>query len=399
MRGPYLLELKESEELLMMYEKIGCDPGGSRIMLSKAKIYPLLIKDLKSPAANILKQHMLSLGGEAVVPRWVINNSQTTADVLLLGTIKEYGLLTEKLRQQPWGLPDLSQKISDLVRNLSKSKGLLWEWADGKKLELGRGTKVMGILNITPDSFSDGGQYFTPQKALERAQAMVAEGADVIDVGGESTRPNSQPITAEEELERLKPVLELLVKELPVPVSLDTYKAEVAAAGLELGVHIINDVGGGMRDPKMAEVVGKYQCPVIAMHNPVANSGDLYPYTDVVADVVDSLLASQNAFKQAGLEESKICLDPGIGFGKTVEQNLSLIKHIRALQNLGSPVLLAVSRKGFIGRVLDTEVTDRLEGSLAVAVWATTQGVDLLRVHDVQQTVRTIKMTEAILER
>lgn len=399
MRGPYLLELKERADLLKVYSEIGSDPAGSRIMLGKAEIYPLLIKNVKSPAANILKQHMLSLGGEAVVPRWVINNAKPIGDVLLLGTLKEYQLLCEKLILQPWGLANLAEKISVLVQGLGKGRKIVWEWADGKRLELGNHTKIMGILNITPDSFSDGGLYLTPEKALQRAWAMVEEGADLIDVGGESTRPNSHPVTTAEELRRLKPVVQLLVKELPVPISLDTYKADVAAVGLELGVHIINDEGGGLKDPKMAEVVARYHCPVIAMHNPVANSGDAYPYTDVVADVVDSLQDSQNIFQQAGLEQHKICLDPGIGFGKTVEQNLRLIKQISALQCLGSPVLLAVSRKGFIGKVLGTEVDQRLEGSLAVAVWAATQGVDILRVHDVRQTVRVVKMSEAILGR
>lgn len=396
MRGPYLLELRDQQELQQAYQSIGCDPLGSKIMLAKAKIYPLLVKEVQSSAANILKQQMLSAGGEAVVPRWVINNEKPMADVLLLGTLKEYAILSEKLAYQPWGLRELGKKVGALIPSLGRAKSVTWEWVDGKRLELGQKTQVMGILNITPDSFSDGGQYLDPNRALERAYAMVEEGATIIDVGGESTRPNIKAITAGEELSRLLPIIEKLVQELPVPISLDTYKAEVAQAGLKLGVHIINDEGGGLREPAMAQVIASHQSPVIAMHNPVSNSGDQYPYTDVLADVVDSLTASKEIFLQAGLDSSKIMLDPGIGFGKSLEQNLCLIKNISAFKNLGSPVLLGVSRKGFIGKILDTPVNERLEGSLAVAAWAVTQGVDILRVHDVQETVRLIKMLEAI---
>jgi len=393
-----LLELNNHMDLLRAYQKIGCDPAGIQIMLNKAHIYPLLVKDVKSPAANILKQQMLSLGGEAVVPRWVVNNQQPAGDVLLLGTLKEYKILSQKLSKQPWGLPAFGKKLAELVANISRRPCVVWEWPDGKRLELGWETKVMGILNITPDSFSDGGKYLEPQRALERAFAMVQEGADLIDVGGESTRPNSTPISAAEEMERVLPVLEKLVRELPVPVSLDTYKPEVAREGLKLGVHIINDEGGGQRDPEMAAVAAQYQRPVIAMHNPVKNSGDPFPYTDVIADVADSLALSREIYIRAGLERSRIALDPGIGFGKNLEENLRLIKNIKVLKNMGSPVLLAVSRKGFIGKVLDAEVTDRLEGSLAVAAWAVAQGVDMLRVHDVRETVRVVKMMTAIKE-
>jgi len=396
LRGPYLLELKDKQELLRLFKKIGCDPIGVSIMLNKARIYPLLVKDVKSPAANVLKQQMLSCGGEAVVPRWVVANEQPFADVLLLGTVKEYAALTENLKYQPWGLKDLGQKIAALLPVLGERKQVIWQWPDGKSLKFGQKTHVMGILNLTPDSFSDGGKYLDPGRALERARVMVEEGADIIDVGGESTRPRSKPISAAEELERLLPVLERLLKEIPVPISLDTYKAEVALEGLRLGVHIINDVGGGLRDPEMSRVVAEYQCPVIAMHNPVEDSGDPYPYTDILADVVDSLRISQELFRQAGLDSNKIMVDPGIGFGKSVEQNLCLIRNISALRSLGSPVLLGVSRKGFIGKVLDTQIADRLEGSLAVAAWAVTQGVDVLRVHDVKETVRVVKMLEAI---
>lgn len=396
MRGPYFLELKNRQDLLAAYQNIGCDPAGSGIMLDKGQIYPLLVKDVKSPAANILKQHMLSLGGEAAVPRWVVNNERPTGDVLLLGTLKEYAALCEKLSCQPWGLKGLGQRIAALVSRLSGVSSVTWEWPDGKRLELGKTTRVMGILNITPDSFSDGGLYLEPDKALKRALAMVEEGADIIDVGAESTRPNSKPVAAGEELDRLLPILERLVKELPVPVSLDTYKGETAREGLKLGIHIINDQGGGQRDPEMPGAAASCQIPVIAMHNPVKNSGDLYPYGHVLADVLDSLAASREVYLQAGLDAGKIAVDPGIGFGKSLEDNLYLIKNIKAFKIMGSPVLLGASRKGFIGRVLDTQISQRLEGSLAVAAWAALQGVDIVRVHDVRETVRIIGMLSAI---
>lgn len=368
---------------------------GIQLMKDKVKIFPLLIKDIKSPAANALKQHLLSAGGDAVVARWVIDNSQNKSDVLLLGTARQYTKLLERLALQPWGLKELGKRIKDFLNTIGPKRTISWEWP-GKYLTLGDKTLVMGILNITPDSFSDGGRFLDLNKAVNYAHEMAALGADIIDVGGESTRPGAIPLNSEEEIERVMPVLEVLQKELTIPVSLDTYKSRVAEAALRGGVHIINDVGGGKRDPDMAGVIAMYDAPVILMHNLGEHSGDYKPYNDVTADVVDDLGESIGIYEKAGLSPHKIMIDPGIGFGKNREDNLKLIKQLECFKILNKPILLGASRKSFIGKVLDAEIGERLEGSLAVVSWAVQKGVDAVRVHDVKETVQTVRMLDAI---
>jgi dihydropteroate synthase len=390
MRGPYFLELSNTTDLKRAFQMIGSDELGSQLMLKKGNIFPFLLKEVRSPGANILKQQMLSLGGEAAVGRGVIDCSQEYSDVLLLGTVKQYQALVEGIRQQPWGLQALSVRIAELLVKLGIKKPLTWEWSD-RKLTIGKKVLVMGILNVTPDSFSDGGKFQGVEKALEHAREMVEEGADIIDVGGESTRPGFSTVSAEEELARVIPVLEKLLPEIPVPISLDTYKAEVAEQALSLGVHIINDVGGGLKDARMAEVVARFQAPVIVMHNPETAS-----YTDLLPDIVDNLAAQIKIFEDAGVPAEKIMIDPGIGFGKDCQQNLLTMKRLKSFCTMGKPVLLGVSRKSFIGKVLDLPVTDRLEGSLAAAAWGVINEMDIIRVHDVRETVRMVKVLEAI---
>ena len=391
MRGPYILQLERESDVLRQFWEIGCDPQSCQIMSKKSKIIPLFLKEVKSPAANILKQQMLSLGGEAVVGRGVINYSQEYSDVLLLGTIKEYELLLEKLFQQPWGLKTLAEKLQLLLENFQGKKYVTWEWPE-RKLTLGDKVLVMGILNVTPDSFSDGGKYREPEQALEHAWKMVEEGADIIDLGGQSTRPGFEPVSSEEELKRVLPVLEkLLLEKIPVPISLDTYKAEVAEEALAMGVHIINDEGGGLKDLRMAEVVAGFQAPVIIMHNPEIGS-----YDDLIPDLVDSLAEQVKIYERAGLPSEKMAIDPGVGFGKDYQQNLKVLKKLKSLGTLGKPMLLGASRKSFIGETLNLPASERLGGSLAAAAWGVMNDADILRVHDVRETVSLVKVLEAI---
>ena len=390
LRGPYFLDLDTTEEMKRLFAEIGCDTAGEKIMLPKSKIVPLFLKEVKSPAANILKQQMLSLGGEAVVGRGVVNCSQEYSDVLLLGTRQEYEGLIERICGQPWGLKILGERIKTLWSNLAKSRKIAWEWPK-QRLTLGEKTLIMGILNVTPDSFSDGGKFRELSQAVEHAWEMVEAGADIIDVGGESTRPGCLPVTAEEELQRVRPVLERLLAEIPVPISIDTYKATVAEEALALGVQIINDVGGGLKDPRMPEVVARFQAPVIVMHNPARGE-----YQDLLPDLVDSLAKQVKVYEEAGLPAEKIVIDPGVGFGKNYQENLAVMKNLASFRALGQPVLLGVSRKSFIGKTLDLPVTERLEGSLAAAAWGVIKEMDILRVHDVRETVRLVKVLEAI---
>lgn len=260
------------------------------------------------------------------------------------------------------------------------------------KLELGKVTKIMGILNITPDSFSDGGQYNHVEQAVLRAKEMVEAGADLIDVGGESTRPGYQQISSEEELERIIPVIKELTREINVPISVDTYKADVAKEALRSGAHIINDIWGAKGDPEMARVASESGAPIILMHNRKQAS-----YDHFLRDVLNDLYESIQIVKQAGVKDNKIILDPGIGFAKTLEENLLMMRNLDVLTSLGYPVLLGTSRKSMIGKTLDLPVEERMEGTGATICLGIQQGCQIIRVHDVKEMSRMSRMMDAML--
>jgi dihydropteroate synthase len=280
----------------------------------------------------------------------------------------------------------------------------------------GSRTYVMGILNVTPDSFSGDGLLALSEDeargenaALQQAREFLADGADILDVGGESTRPGSQPVTADEELERVIPVITAIAEESPdVLISIDTYKAGVAEEAFKAGAHILNDVWGLRADPELASVAAKYKAPVILMHNrsnPAsvevrARLGNAYigsEYQNLIEDVKRELLVSVELALKAGIEGSRIVLDPGIGFGKTREHNLELINRLDEIRALGYPVLLGPSRKSFIGFTLDLPADQRLEGTAATIAIGIGRGADIVRVHDVKEMVRVAKMTDAIV--
>lgn len=270
---------------------------------------------------------------------------------------------------------------------------------DGRKLPLDRAL-IMGVLNVTPDSFSDGGLYLRTEDAVRRAEEMAQEGADIIDIGGESSRPGAEPVPLEEELRRVIPVVREVVRRLPVPISVDTYKAEVARRALEEGASIVNDISALRFDPDMAEVVAERGGPVVLMHmkgTPRDMQRNPY-YEDVLGEVEGFLRERKEAAIGMGIPEQNIILDPGIGFGKRVQDNLQLLKNLDRLASLGSPLLVGTSRKSFIGAVLDLPVEERLEGTLATLVLAVAKGAKVLRVHDVKPAVRAVRMAEAVLK-
>lgn len=259
-------------------------------------------------------------------------------------------------------------------------------------LSYGNRTLVMGIVNVTPDSFSDGGKYASAQLALEHAKQLVEDGADIIDIGGESTRPGAEPVSLEEELARVIPAVKLLAKELDCPISVDTYKAEVAKQAVLAGAHIINDIWGAKRDPRMAEVAAELDVPIILMHN-----REEARYDSLINDVCADLLASVDLVRQAGVREENIILDPGIGFAKTVEDNFEVMRHLDRIVALGYPVLLGTSRKSFIGKTLDLPPNERVEGTAATVAYGITKGCQLMRVHDVKEMVRVTRMMDALV--
>ena len=265
-------------------------------------------------------------------------------------------------------------------------------------LHLSRRTHVMGILNVTPDSFSDGGRFLRLDDALRRAEEMVAEGADLIDIGGESSRPGSDPVALDEELDRVIPVVETLAGRVSVPLSVDTYKAEVARRALDAGAALVNDISAMRFDPAMKELIAERGVPVILMHmRGTPRDMQISPfYEDVIGEIGAFLRERIAEAVSAGIAQSSIVVDPGIGFGKRVADNLEIVRRLDAFHALGCPILLGPSRKSFIGKVLDVPSEERLEGTAAVVALSVLRGAHLIRVHDVRQMVRVARMVEAI---
>ncbi|GAB4264755.1 dihydropteroate synthase [Thermincola ferriacetica] len=387
------ININDSEKATKEISAIGPDEFGLKWMKPKAVHRTLKIEGIRTAVANIIKQEMLSKGGEVVLPRQAGNNTVDTCDILVMGTVRQFADLTAKLKMQPFGMAQLAEEISVVLKNL-EGHGRKFLRCREHTLPLGEKTLVMGILNVTPDSFSDGGKFFELDKAIEHAKEMVEQGADIIDIGGESTRPNYDPVGAEEELERVIPVLERLVKEVPVPISVDTYKSQVARRALEVGAHILNDVWGLQADPDLAKVAAEYDVPLILMHNQRGTE-----YKSMMDDILASLRQSIQLALDAGVKEENIIIDPGIGFGKDTDQNLEVMNRLWEFKTLGYPVLLGTSRKSMIGNTLGLPVTERVEGTAATVAFGIAQGVDIVRIHDVKEMVRVARMTDAMVRR
>lgn len=260
------------------------------------------------------------------------------------------------------------------------------------KLDLQEKTMIMGILNVTPDSFSDGGRFNELPRAIERAEQMIADGADIIDVGGESTRPGHEPVDSATEIARIVPVIEALSELGKVPISVDTYKAETAKRAIEAGATIINDIWGAKKDPEIADVAAETGLPIILMHN-----RENRDYTSFIRDVLNDLYESINIAKKAGVKDEQIILDPGIGFAKNYEEDLEMMRNLDVLCSLGYPVLLAPSRKRMIGTALNLPVDERMEGTGATICYGIQKGCQLVRVHDVKEISRMAAMMDVLL--
>lgn len=260
------------------------------------------------------------------------------------------------------------------------------------ELDYRKETFVMGILNVTPDSFSDGGKFNSIETAVQHAKEMVANGAKIIDIGGESTRPGYTRISVEEEISRVVPVIKALLKEVPAILSIDTYKSAVARAAVEAGAHMINDIWGAKADPEIAKVAAEYNVPIILMHN-----REDVPYNNYFEDYLDDFQKSLDIVKEAGVPEEHIILDPGIGFVKNLEQSIETMQRLEELVAIGYPVLLATSRKRMIGTILNLPLEERVEGTAATCAYGVMKGCHIVRVHDVKEVARTVKMIDALM--
>ena len=396
--SPRILLISSAEDAAREMEKIGVSPGGVRAMTGKMLSVVLKIADADIPTAHVVKQQMLSIGGDAAVAKGVLTNDVETTDILVMGTLVQVRELSQKLSYQPFDLPRLGERIADVLAAAEPSRPRALKACD-HTIDLDERVHIMGILNVTPDSFSDGGLYMRPTEAVDRALEMVAEGADVIDVGGQSSRPGSTPITEEDELSRVVPVVERLRSEWNGPISIDTTRAAVAEKAIEAGASIVNDISAFSADPRIADVTARAGAACILMHmqgTPDTMQNDPR-YSDLIGEIASYLSEAVARAGRAGVPEDRIVIDPGLGFGKTTEHNLAILRHLPELAVLGKPILVGPSRKSFIGNVLDLPTDDRLEGTLATLAYAVAQGARVLRVHDVAPAVRTAKMIAACL--
>ena len=390
--------IKVNKEMLgNALASINVHPESLPIFEHKAEIIPFKLLQVRTPAANILKQEMLAAGGDAAVPVGAVVNAERYVDVLLLGTKKHYKLLLKKLEQMTYfGLKQIGEEIADA---LAENK-FFTTLADGRVLTYDK-MSVMGILNITPDSFYAGSRVPMIDTVIERAGQMLADGADILDIGGESTRPGSDSVDGAEERRRVLPVIEALRKTFPNAVlSVDTYRADTAEAALFAGADIINDISAMEADPAMLNVAVRTKAPIVLMHmrGTPKNMQQNCQYSNVVEEVATYLAKRAQLLREQGVGADKMILDPGIGFAKDVEQNLLLMRDLHSLTSFGYPVLLAASRKSTIGAVLGgVPAEERLEGTIATSLQAVYAGAQMIRVHDVKENLRAVRMLEAIL--
>ena len=393
-RALYPLNLNSEKRIKKFFDKIGVDPAGTKVMTPKFQFKTFVIKNLDNRGAAILKQDILSIGGEAAISGRVLWFDMGENDVYIAGTVKHLKLLAQKMKKQPYRLKELGEELEKQL-NAESDYSVFGEKFGAKSYPL-----VMGILNLTPDSFYDGGKYANLDLAVKRVEEMIEEGADIIDLGGESTRPGSKRVDAEEELKRVLPVLREIKKRFDISVSIDTYKSEVAKACLEEGADMINDISFGTMDKNMFKVVAEGKCFYVGMHikGTPENMQKNPEYKDCVFEIREFLRKRSDIAVENGILREKIIVDPGIGFGKKDEHNLEILRNIPAFSSLGFPVLIGVSRKSMFGRLLGLKEKDRLAPSLAVAVYTTLQNVFILRVHDVFETKNAVKITRILSE-
>ncbi len=391
-----LLALDHPKDLYSELARVGVDETAWEIFLKKQKTLTVKLEALSVATANILKQLALKIGADCAVHQQVISGKVKKSDAILFATPRQLEELCHRLKGQPECAARLVDELKPVINQYLKP---IKRFKIGNRVfEFGKRTYIMGILNVTPDSFYDGGRFFTPESAIEHGLKLAEEGADIIDIGAESTRPGSLPVPPEEQLQRLLPVLKPLVKRVKVPISIDTTSATVAEQAISFGAALVNDISGLRFDPKMAKVVARANVPVIVMHikgrpktmqkNPV--------YQDLLGEITASLKRSWTIGVDAGIKPEKILIDPGIGFGKTLTHNLEILRRLNELRSLGAPIVVGPSRKSFIGMVLNLPPEERLEGTIAGCIIAVRNGADILRVHDVQKVKRAVAIYDAI---
>lgn len=386
------------EKAISELKLVGADEEGRRSMTPKMVHMSVRVGPAEGNIARRIKECMLLAGGEAAISSSAYYGDNSATEIILMGSLQQLRDAAKIMKDmEPEGiLHRFSDKMNEALENVLKHEFVIN--FPRRKLACGRKTLIMGIINATPDSFSDGGVFMAPDKAIEHGLRMAEEGADVLDVGGESTRPGSEAISVDEEMRRVLPIVEGLAEKTDKPISIDTYKAPVARRAIEVGAQMVNDISALGFDNEMAEVVAETGVPVVLMHikgtpkdmqkNPV--------YKDLMGEIYGYLEERIEKAESAGVQAEKIVVDPGIGFGKMPEHNLQIINRLTELKALGKPILVGPSRKSFIGKVLNLDVHQRLEGTAAAVAAAIMAGAHIVRVHDVRPIKRIVDMIDAI---
>ncbi len=391
-----ILTLYHKFDLEAELARVGADPCSWSIFADKREALALWVNRLSTAGANILKQTALACGADCAVHRDVASGRVRHSDAVLFGTRRQLLGLCARLASQP---ECVARLVPELRTLLERASGCFGAVRLGKKeIDLGARTFVMGTLNVTPDSFFDGGRFLDPDAAFRRAMEMEQDGADFIDIGAESTRPGARPVAPKEQLNRLLPVLRRIQGKVRVPISVDTTSATVARAALDAGAQMVNDISGLAFDENMARVLARTGVPCVVMHiQGKPRTMQRQPkYRNLMQEVIDGLDAAIGRAVEAGVRREQVIVDPGIGFGKRLEHNLEILRRLSELRSLGRPILVGPSRKSFIGAITGLGPEQRLEGTLAATVLAAVNGANILRVHDVKEAVRALRVADAI---
>ncbi len=393
-----ILSLRRAADCIDELQRIGVTSHGIKSMYEKSHCLAIKLKDIKLGAANIVKQDMLSIGGDAAVSRGVVNGKIERSDVIILGNLKMIHLLIKKLSfQDIFEIPKIITRLQKLLEIEERRIPFTLKAGD-HTLTLDR-THIMGVLNVTPDSFYDGGKYNSFDTAMLQIEKMVNEGADIIDIGGESTRPFSEKVNVQEELDRVLPIISKAIQRFDVPLSIDTYKAEVAKAALDEGVRIVNDISGLQFDPNMAETIARYNDVAVVVMHIKGTPEDMQKdpiYDDVIEEISQYLSKSISIAEKANIPANQIIIDPGMGFGKRIVDNFEIIHKLAEFKCLDKPILIGCSNKSFIGWILKTEKEERLEGTLGAHAYAIMQGANIIRVHEVGPHKKLAQIIDAI---
>lgn len=392
----------------------GVHSEGTRIMASRAAFLVLRVDNVAFGLARRVKEIMLSMGADAAIAESAWSGVERPTPLIIMGTRRQFKDLLKSLAGPGEGigsapvpargeaaLGDAAFAADLIARTLDNYSRDLFtlRLGGGRVIKLGRGAPlVMGIVNATPDSFSDGGRFLDPGAAVDHAVALVSEGAGIVDVGGESTRPGSSPVPAEEEIARVVPVIKGIRSRTDCPISIDTSKSSVARAALDAGADIINDITAMSLDPAMAPLAAEAGCPVVLMHmKGTPRTMQQAPfYRELMGEIIGCLRDAVERAVEAGVDREQIVVDPGIGFGKSLQHNLEILRRLKEMASLGRPILVGPSRKGFIGKIIETTVDNRATGTAAVAALAAGAGAHIIRAHDAAGTRESIAIAAAI---